>query len=168
MRGGLSKKTCIKCSTYPITVSLQSCWYFRTILQTGRLRFRAPKGCLRGRLDFSTRLLSTCSISWPPPPFNDVISAAPAQMPFLSNWCFYLFFQQIFTEGQVWILRELFAPSPSQSRAPWEEIQNEWGLPLTPHSVPRHCWLLMPLTSLTYILHTTEHYNPSAFFILAM
>lgn len=135
MRGGLSKKTCIKCSTYPITVSLQSCWYFRTILQTGRLRFRAPKGCLRGRLDFSTRLLSTCSISWPPPPphFNDVISAALAQMPFLSNWCFYLF---IFPTNIYWgpsldpegalCSFSITEPSPMGRNPEWERI--------TPHT----------------------------------
>lgn len=101
---------------------------FHSILQTSRLRFRAPKSCLMERLAFSTRLPNTCSIFWPP--FNGTISAAPSQAPFWRNWCLYLLIPpaDIYwrpTVCQVWSLREFSAPSSSEGWAPWEEIA-EW------------------------------------------
>lgn len=130
-------------STYPNFLSLHSRLYLNTILQKSKLRFRAPKSCLTERLNFSIRLPSTCSIFWSP--LNVMISAAPSQMPFWSNWCVYLFIPpaNIYwgpTVCRVWSVREFPTPSPLDSWAPREEI-SEWE-GNSPHGLPILCHVI--------------------------
>lgn len=130
-------------ATYPNFASLHSCSYFHTILQTSRLKWtqKSTQKLFDEEVGFffSTKLPSTCLIFWSP--FNDMIPAAPSQMPLRSNWWVYLFIPpaNIYRGPavcQVWSLRVFLAPCPPEHHK--KKSQSEGGPPHTGPPISCH------------------------------
>ena len=103
------------------------------VLDNAQLQRFYPKAIWwRGWIFFSTKLPSTCLIFWSP--FNDMIPAAPSQMPLRSNWWVYLVIPPASVYRgpavcQVWSLRVFFAPCPPEHHK--KKSQSEAGPPHT-------------------------------------